>query len=130
MAVQKMFFYIGKYGCYFLCVIYLAEKLRGGPVDILDAYSLATARGWMDEKCYMLKPEKLLGHLTNRTFIVRHAKADYIHLPEELEVIRYELREPMETLAHFVTKEYDPYGDSKTRLKGFVASKRIFTQVV
>ena len=128
---QKVFEIIGGFGCYFLCILKLCEERIGVDLDVEKAYQLAVRQGWMDTDCYMRYPEKLLSHYRGGKWKpARKESVGYVPKPGELCVQRYELAKTMETKSHFVLAEWDPYGDSETRLKGELVSWRIFEEDV
>lgn len=53
---------IARYGCYFMSLLHHAERLTGDEMtvrEILEIYSKAVDKKYMDYKCYVLKPGKL-----------------------------------------------------------------------
>lgn len=123
---------IGKNGCYFLSLVYIAEKIRQSSIDVLTLYETGLQENWFDEDCYMLNPAAMMSYLLNCKVDVRHDVAGYKPKKNEYEITRFELKEIGVTFAHFVVTnngklEYDPYGESKTRTKGKPKSTRIIT---
>jgi len=130
MDRQRVFEMLGKFGCYLLCLLKLAERILGKTLNAEIIYGEMLSRGFMDSECFLFRPDLILSALTGRKYTVRKEAADYVLKPGEEEVLRYELKtDSMNTLAHFVLPDYDPYGQSVTRTRGFLASKRIFTRV-
>lgn len=123
---------LGNWGCYFLSIVYLAEKYLNTTFDVVELYQKASENKWCDDDCYMVEPAAFLGYLIGKKVSVRHDDAGYKPKGNELEITRYELKETGVTYGHFVVTrngelEYDPYGESKTRKKGKAVSTRIFT---
>ena len=121
---------IGKNGCYFLSLVFFAEKIINKTIDVVELYTKAVAKKWMGEDCFLNDPASLLSYLTGKSVTVRHESLGYTPKEGEYEITRYELKETGTTFAHFVaTNEgkiiYDPYGDSRTCKKGKPQSKRI-----
>ena len=130
MNRQQICAKIGKSGCYFLSLAYIAETVLGRTVDILDLYVRGIGEKWLDSDCYMVDPAGMMSHLLGRKCDVRHDKVGYKPLGNEHEITRYELEETGVTYAHFaVTRNgrlvYDPFGESRTRTKGRAVSTRI-----
>ena len=140
---QRVMAAIGKAGCYVLCIIRHAEKLRDCDFSPLAEYGSARMLGFMREDCYVWSAGKLLGHLAGGAWIVLKAgdgldsagkpydlPLAYVLQPGELEIDRYEIAGDADS-SHFVvgdgvTVEWDPYGDSRTVRLGHLVSKRIF----
>lgn len=130
--IQRNAEIVGKYGCYFLSILHLAEIMTGQPIDPVRAYQDAIRYGFMDRDCYILEPGHIMAHYTRTPWSVTKEKMDYELRQGELEIIRYEWKEPMNTRAHFVVGDcsgglaWDPYGTSETVANGEPVSKRIF----
>jgi hypothetical protein len=141
-AVQRVAAFIGKWGCYFLCILRLAEKILGKLLDPFHFYILAMQGRYMRANCFLDDPAGFLGTLLGGRWRVLKAgdgldsagnKYDlplaYKPAEGELEIDRYEVKG--ETEGHFVvgdgvTAEWDPYGESQTVKNGILISKRIF----
>ena len=61
---------IHDYGCYFMCLIWVAWREGGIPPDrgvdadgVIEVYDESVARGYMDEDCYVRRPADILGLL-------------------------------------------------------------------
>jgi hypothetical protein len=121
---------IGKSGCYFLSLVYIAENITGKRVDIFPLYEKGIKEKWFDDECYMEKPSAMMSYLVGKKCDVRHDKVGYKPKENEYEITRYELRETGVTYGHFVVTRngklvYDPFGASRTRTKGNAVSTRI-----
>jgi hypothetical protein len=137
-AVQCVAALIGRWGCYFLCILRLAEKLLGKMLDPFHLYVLAVQSHYMRENCFLDFPGGLLGALAGGRWRVLKAgdgldsagnaydlPLAYVLQPGELEIDRYEV--PGETEGHFIDVDgWDPYGDSRTVRDGRLVSRRIF----
>lgn len=126
---------IGKWGCYFLSIIYLAERITGTRIDAVVAYEQCVGEGWLGPDCFVTRPDKIIGYLTGKEWRVRHEARAYRPTDDELVIFRYERATTMQNLAHFVVGSqsgeivYDPYGESQTVQHGRLASMRIFSEV-
>ena len=139
---QRVMASIGKAGCYVLCILRHAEKLRDCDFSPLAEYGSARMLGFLREDCYVWSAGKLLGHLAGGSWIVLKAgdgldsagklydlPLAYVPAEGELEIDRYGIDGEEE--GHFVvgdgvTVDWDPYGDSRTVRLGHLVSKRIF----
>jgi hypothetical protein len=121
---------IGREGCYFLCIVRIAEEITGSRIDAVAVYLFAVARQWMDKDCYLVQPHRILEHMTGQRWTPIKEDRAYQVQPGEKEVLRYERTEGRTTQAHFVLPDYDPYGDSLTVRNGRIVSKRIFRRSV
>ena len=128
---QKYMENLGKWGCYFLCIVRLAELITGKSIDAVREYSHCTQARWMRWDCYITKPEEIMYYLTGVKWTVRHEPASYFPTNGELVIQRWGWRPPManEEKGHFVLADYDPYGDSETVKNGSLVSYRVFKSV-
>lgn len=121
---------IGKSGCYFLSLVYIAESITKKEIDIFSLYEKGVKEKWLDSDCFMENPANMMSYLLGKKCDVRHDKLDYKPLSNEYEITRYELKETGVTYGHFVVTRngklvYDPFGESRTRTKGRAVSTRI-----
>lgn len=141
-AVQCVAAFIGKWGCYFLCILRLAEKYLGKLLDPFHFYILAVHGRYMRENCYLDDPAGFLSSLVGGRWIVLKAGdgADSAGRPYDLPLV-YELKPgelaierwqvPGEDEGHFILPDgWDPYGASRTVRDGGLVSKRIFRKIV
>lgn len=133
--IQRNAELVGKYGCYFLSILHLAEGIVGELIDPLRAYLYARDEGWMSADCFVSDPASILLHFSGVKWRGSKEPSDYSTKSGELEILRFELRETMLTKAHFVVGDgegrvgWDPYGNSDTVARGELVSKRIFRRV-
>lgn len=126
--------YIGAEGCYFCCLIRIAEKEANKTFDPCAVYSNAVLNGNLEDKtCYVINPPAILQSMTGNKYTI--IKTDNIsYVPKENEyIVRYYR---YGSSGHFVladknnTKvEYDPYGVSQSVQKGTLHSLRIIKRV-
>jgi hypothetical protein len=126
---QKIMETIGREGCYFLCLVRIAEQLSGTRIDAIPVYLESVERLFMDADCFLTHPDRVLELMTGRRWTVRKVDKRYQVSGSEIEVLRYERTEGRRTLAHFVLPDYDPMGISLTVQNGYLVSKRIFTPI-
>lgn len=130
MFKQQVCLKIGKSGCYFLSLVYIAETVTKKNVDIFHLYEKGLKERWFDADCFMENPAEMMSYLTGRKCEVRHDKVGYSPNDNEYEITRYELKETGVTYGHFVVTRngrlvHDPFGESRTRTKGVSVSTRI-----
>ncbi|MBE3088021.1 MAG: DUF261 family protein [Chloroflexi bacterium] len=141
-AVQCIAASIGKWGCYFLCILRLAEKALGKFLDPFRFYILAVQGRYMRWNCYLDDPGGFFSTLAGGHWRVLKAgdgkdsagndydlPLAYVPAEGELEIDRFEVAGESE--GHFVvgdgaTVDWDPYGESRTVREGRLVSKRIF----
>lgn len=132
--MQKIAKIIGENGCYFLSLLYLAEK-NGKQIDALRAYQFCLKKGWIDEDCFVNRPDLILSHYTGKNYSVSIQQLGYKLKQGELCITLYEWKKTLETLGHFVVQnpdgvlEYDPLGNSNTVKNGKPKSYRVFTKI-
>jgi len=133
--IQRHMEILGADGCYFLSLVYLAEKYTENFIDSARAYAECFKAGWMLQDCYILDPAAILKHLTGEKWGWSKEPADYETKPGELEILLYERNNGSKPVSHFVVGDgsgglgWDPYGTSRTVAEGKVASKRIFRRI-
>ena len=129
---------IGKWGCYALCIINIAEEVLGYKLDKLKAIEEAIERGYIswnednyaDPKNFDIdQPALMLGMLTGRKFTVRKEFNDILYKPQKDEYIveRWERN----GYGHFARTKagYNSLQDSKCVTLGKLASLRVFKQL-
>lgn len=91
---QDKLLMLGKYGCYLMCLLSVAEEETGVSYyeSILKLYDLWLDYGWIEEDCYVQKADKILGSLTGKKWEVRWEAKDYVRKDKEyiIENWRYE----------------------------------------
>jgi hypothetical protein len=137
-AVQRVAAMIGEWGCYFLCILRIAEKIIGQLLDPFHFYLLARAGRYMRENCFLDFPAGLLSAIVGGSWRVLKAgdgldsagnaydlPLSYVLQSGEFEIDRLEIEGEKDS-SHFVLPDFDPYGDSRTRMLGRKVSMRIF----
>jgi hypothetical protein len=118
---------IQKEGCLFLCYLHIASKIAGHiwtPEQVNYAYYALNVNKWMMPNCRILAPDEILLSLSVPILRwVRHERYDYQIKPNELEILKYQVKNPGHT--HYVLPDWDPLGESKTRLNGAMIEKII-----
>jgi hypothetical protein len=140
-AVQKVCSLIGKWGCYFLCILHEAEKILCQQLDPFHFYLLAVRGAVMMDTCFVTNAGDFMGMLVGGRW--RALKAGdgldsagrpydlplaYQQKPGEVVIDRWEIAG--ETDGHFVGSDgWDPYGNSQTVRNGRIVSKRVFRKI-
>ena len=131
---QKAAKRIGEEGCYFLCLVYIAEQALGREIDVVGLYDEACRKGWMEEDCYMKDPAAMLSSLLGTPCKVRKTTDLEERLaPGERDVRVFRRDATGVTYWHFVVFgesgriEHDPLETSETVRSGRAVSRRIIT---
>ena len=124
---------VNKYGCYFMCILWFANKYRHIILDttyITDFYHECVRHGHMDADCYIHKPDDLFrNQQLYAVYTGKHESPDKPCARGQIEILRWETPKGS---PHFVAGDgaghvtYDPMGVSRTVRIGKLESKRIF----
>jgi hypothetical protein len=134
---QKIMLALGEGGCYFLCLIRLAESLHSDyRIDAVPTYLQAIKDKNLQEDCTVLNPAGIMQTLYGGRWYYHKEGISYKCGPGEFEILRYERPTPAKVFSHFVLGncnggiEYDPLGESHTVANGYLVSKRILQLVI
>lgn len=134
---QKILLTLGEGGCYFLCLIRLAESLHSERrIDVVPVYLQAIASKQLQEDCTVLDPAAIMQTLYGGHWYYHKEGPTYKPGSAEFEILRYERPTPKMIYSHFVLGngaggvEYDPLGESHTVADGYLVSKRILRLLV
>ena len=139
---------IHDYGCYLMCLIWMAWREGGIPPDrevdadgVIEVYDEAVARGFMDADCYIRRPAGILAlfglqaKYLGKGYNVSASRStfqlgDEVHrrrLQGDLRAIElWTMPRPGgKTWRHFVCGDYDPWVRSITRAQGTLHSLRV-----
>lgn len=129
---------IKKYGCYYFALVWLGWWRTNLSVsaDLLNEglYLLLQKKGWMDENCFIKRPDKILQWMGVDVTGVRKEPSNYRPKPNELCIGQWKHEHDM---SHFVVMRdgcvvYDPWfskeGGSKSVREGRLISYRIFPE--
>ena len=125
---QKLMAILGEEGCYFDCLVHLGEGQVHERIDSIPVFLDALEKNYIKMNCLVLDAAAIMESITGVKWIKRNERPDYEPKPGELEILRFERKSGAGTVVHFVTKDYDPYGDSRTVREGALVSKRIFSR--
>lgn len=119
------------YGCYFLDLLYVSKYKEPTLEEIIKYYDTFTAKGWMDEECFVKNPCDILNFLTGKRYsVVRDPVLD----TSASHIIGY-FYNPNTSLHHFVVMGkddkvcWDSIENSNTVKNGFVESYRMFKEI-
>lgn len=125
---------LGEEGCYFLSLLWIAERELGRDLDALAVFDEAKKRGWAGTDCYMANPAAMMTELLGKPCEIRKSWDFSETLKEnEREVRCYRRETTGTTYYHFVAVSeegvvvYDPLEDSNTVRLGKPHSRRILT---
>ena len=141
MTLQKDKFLkpaIQKYGCYYMCILFMVNKYINRGFDRKDINDLCEfiPSGWMGEDCYIKSPVDIFRYLGLNVDDFRREGADYACKPGEFEILCFERTYMKEgrpvTYTHFTCGNgtgvvtYDPSGVSNAVRYGTLRDKRVF----
>ena len=72
--VQAKFLEIGRNGCYFLCLLKIAELKLNKSLSVIDAYEKFLEKGYIKRNCFVLQPKNILSDLCNKYVSVEGAE--------------------------------------------------------
>ena len=139
--IQSFYESLGKYGCYFLLIVNIAERYTGEKIDIIETVLHAQKKGWLyynldnhkdKNNFYVVNPGELLSWLTKKKFTVVKENGDYQPKKNEYEILFYatSISNAEKGIGHFAMKNYDTIQNANTVKNGKVFSKRIFREVL
>lgn len=116
---------MAEYGCYFLCICELGERITGNKVDVIDFALHCQNKGYLDFDFTVLNPGRILGMLTKKYYDVTKSKehddkADY-------RVLMY--HNDKTGLTHFRLDDWDSLTDSITVKEGKIIGYRNFKEM-
>ena len=111
-------------GCYFLCLLSMAEEYLGERVDLIDAARHCMEHGWITDDYYVNAPEEILKYLC-KAKSVRWRMVQKVGLLKDNEYSLEKWKCGEKT--HFRRRYFDVYNDSKTVKEGEFVCYYIFT---
>lgn len=127
MKEQEIAKNIWNSGCYFLSILYCADKLDSA----FGLYKTFVLNGWMDEDCYIKKPASIMEYLFGGKYSV--TKSLGVDETAAFNIAYY--YNPSTQYHHFVVVDrkgnviYDPMGESYTVKNGYPESYRCFYRI-
>lgn len=125
---------IQEWGCYYMCLLWWANKLTNLALDTRIINHLFVAfdkRGWLTGRCYVQDPTAILQYCgLGAEYTDKHEPPARQCGPREFEILEWVL--PRLGGSHFTagdghgTVTYDPWGVSRAVSVGRLDSKRIF----
>jgi hypothetical protein len=128
---QEIMKILGESGCYFLAMLFLAERITAKKIDPVALFVLCNEKGIVDKDGTILDAGKVMSTLTDLHFDAKKCTPDYLAQPGEFEVLVFS----NEKYTHFVAGDgkggvaCDPLGSSRTVATGKIVNKRIFFRV-
>lgn len=126
---QRVMESLGKEGCYFLCLVDIAEEVLGERIDAVPAFLRAVEEGLVQMNCLVNDAAAVLMMLTGVGWSKDYKDSLYVPRESDFEILKYERKNGTGTVVHFVRPGYDPYGDSRTVREGRLESKRVFRRI-
>lgn len=133
---QSLFVSLGKYGCYFLCLIHLAQEVTKKNYDIMTVLYICIKKGYIkfneqdydDENNFFVNnPDLILKLLTGKNWSVKKETPDY--QKKDGEYIAYFWRKPGQKEGHFILDNYNGLQHSVSVEEGRLESIRVFKEV-
>lgn len=132
--LQKYALTIGRYGCYFLCLIKIAERKTGNSIDLLSAFEYSLKQGWITEDCFVNYPQCIIKHFTNINYVCVVKELDLSYKPKATDVLVgcyvYNKSSHFVLLSSDKKLLWDPLGESNTYKLGKLDSYRVIRMVV
>lgn len=124
MKLQSKLLMLGNYGCYLICLC----KQFNQEDDILRLYDYFLSKGYIGEDCYVKDPVSIVKYLSGNNYTVSKVTTTPVLQKGDFYVERWYNKAT--GLAHFTLHDYDPLGESKTRLNGSIESYRYFKRKI
>ena len=130
--VQAKFLEIGRNGCYFLCLLKIAELKLGKPLSAIDAYEDFLEKGYIKRNCFVLQPKNILSDLCNTLVTFQWKEPNYKPFIGEFVIKRYAIKMGKGELTHFVLFDnegneiFNPATTSPAYVSGKVIDLRVF----
>lgn len=130
--VQEKLLEIGRNGCYFLCLLKIAEIKCNKSFSIIDAYEDFLAKGYIKRNCFVLQPKSILSDLCNTLVTFQWKEPNYRPFLDEFVIKRYAVRVDKGELTHFVLFDcegneiFNPATTSPAYMAGKVVDLRVF----
>jgi len=128
-----------RFGCYFTCLGYVAEKASDirklSPEEVWEAYVVANHEGWMDVDCYIKSPQKIIKYFLSILDPTNKWIAEYVgwwnvdtgEVLWDERIWNFEvLRDDHGSYNHFYMEDFEPhFGKPSMPSKG-LSGKRYF----
>lgn len=124
MELQNKLLMLGSCGCYLICLC----KQFGQEDNILKLYDYFLSKGFISEDCFVKYPAKIVKYLSGNNYTVTKTTTLPILQKGDFYVERWYNKST--GLAHFTLHDYDPLGNSETRLNGAIEGYRYFKKLI
>lgn len=130
--IQEKILEVGRNGCYFLCLLKIAEIKCNKSFSIIDAYEDFLEKGYIKRNCFVLQPKNILSDLCKTLVTFQWEEPDYKPFIGEFVIKRYAIKMGKGELTHFVLFDendieiFNPAIDSPAYRGGKVADLRVF----
>lgn len=136
LSVQRWFAALGESGCYVICLVRTAEQMLGKQLDIFTEFVklvnsklvyLNTTNFNDPRNCEVQDTSASLKAILDGGVSFRYRKEPGVYVPKANEFVVEKWVNG--NYIHFVTPDFDPLGNSQTRLRGKCVEKRVFEVV-
>lgn len=137
--IQAFLAEAGEAGCYAICLINVAEEFLVKEIDVSEGLLLGVDTGSIyynaadkedSNNFFVDSPEKFLESMTNTKWSVVKRPADYVALPNEFVINRWERIKTGAVIGHFDRDNFHPLKHSVTVERGSIVSKRVCKEIV
>jgi hypothetical protein len=137
-GIQTLFVEAGEAACYALDILEIAERVSGRKLDPVAALYQGIDRGYIyynerdtndNDNFFVEDPAALLAMFAGGRWIVEKAGPDYIPVPGEYVVDRWERVRTGAVIGHFRLPDWDSLHNSQTVKYGKIVSKRVFRRI-
>lgn len=136
--IQSFMESAGKYACYALSIIKIAEEDIGEHIDVIVALKSGIEKGYIGfnydnysdpDNFYILDPARFLSMLTGDVWALKHVPQRHEPSANEKVVYRWERKTSAGVISHFRLKEWDSLENSLTVKSGQIVSSRVFIKL-
>jgi hypothetical protein len=125
---QEIMKILGESGCYFLSILFLAERITGKKIEPIGMFILCNEKKLVENDGTVLDAGKVMSTMTGFNFEAKKTEAVYPVQQGEYEVLIFST----DKYTHFVAGDgkgnvaCDPLGHSNTVATGKINGKRVF----
>lgn len=135
-GIQTLLQEAGESGCYFFCLVHVAERFLQKSIDVVELMNKGIEKGAVlynkhdandNDNFFIQNPELLLKLATGAKWTVRYESKDYKADVHEFVINRWERKATGKTYAHFDTSDFHPIAINhcNTILYGAIVSTRV-----
>lgn len=131
-GIQDKFLEIGRSGCYFLCLLKIAEEEGATSQNVFAVYETCVQEGFMKRTCFINNGKDILEMLTSKMWTYRYAEGNYQPLQDEWVIKRYVQKAGNGVQTHFVLYNdkneeiFDPCLSAPAKRFGQITDCRVY----